>query len=98
MEKLKLTLFFMISYMFATCQGKENVLKLNVYVQDILSGPNATVYTVAEAPITSASPTSFGRSTSSTTSSRRIRTSTRRCSAARRGSPPPPICGFGPLP
>ncbi|KAL8061530.1 hypothetical protein ABFX02_02G092000 [Erythranthe guttata] len=43
------------------CQGKEKVAQLRFYIQDALSGPNATVWEVARSNITSASPTSFGQ-------------------------------------
>ncbi|XP_073148334.1 dirigent protein 22-like [Henckelia pumila] len=45
------------------CQGKERVHKLHFYIQDVLDGPNATVWEVARSTITSGSPTSFGQVT-----------------------------------
>ncbi|KAI3445010.1 hypothetical protein Pfo_001675 [Paulownia fortunei] len=42
-------------------QGSEKIAKFRVYLQDVLGGPNATVYEVARANITSISPTSFGQ-------------------------------------
>ncbi|KAG6413501.1 hypothetical protein SASPL_126214 [Salvia splendens] len=70
MEKTKTPLLLIISCLLTAtataahseniCQGKENLLKFNVYVQDIRGGPSPTVYTVAEASITANSPTSFG--------------------------------------
>ncbi|CAA3000384.1 Hypothetical predicted protein [Olea europaea subsp. europaea] len=43
------------------CQGNEKFGKLHFYVQDVLGGLNATVLEVAQAEITSNSPTSFGQ-------------------------------------
>ncbi|KAL1554413.1 dirigent protein 22-like [Salvia divinorum] len=74
MEKTKTPLLLIISCLLTAaaaadseaiwfeniCQGKENLLKLNLYVQDIRGGPSATVYRVAEASITSNSPSNFG--------------------------------------
>ncbi|KAI3467156.1 hypothetical protein Pfo_023819 [Paulownia fortunei] len=42
-------------------QLKEKVAKLHFYVQDALGGPNATIWEVARAEITSVSPTMFGQ-------------------------------------
>ncbi|KAI3448899.1 hypothetical protein Pfo_005564 [Paulownia fortunei] len=42
------------------CHGKQKVAKLNLYVQDVLGGPNATVWEVARANISSNSGTYFG--------------------------------------
>lgn len=42
-------------------QESEKIAKFRVYLQDVLSGPNATVYEVARANITSTSPTLFGQ-------------------------------------
>ncbi|CAA2958129.1 Hypothetical predicted protein [Olea europaea subsp. europaea] len=41
--------------------GKEKTTRLHIFVQDELSGANATVYDVARSNITSTSPTSFGQ-------------------------------------
>lgn len=74
MEKTKTALLLIISCLLTAaavadteaiwleniCEGKENLVKLNLYVQDIRGGPSPTVYTVAEAPITANSPSSFG--------------------------------------
>ncbi|KAG8368126.1 hypothetical protein BUALT_Bualt15G0012700 [Buddleja alternifolia] len=49
------------SWFQSICQGKEKVAKVHFYVQDILGGENVTVYEVANASITSTSPTSFGQ-------------------------------------
>ncbi|KAL3820089.1 hypothetical protein ACJIZ3_005994 [Penstemon smallii] len=44
----------------AFCQGKETTTKLHFYLQDVLGGPNATVWEVAKSPISN-SVTSFGQ-------------------------------------
>ncbi|XP_057796350.1 dirigent protein 21-like [Salvia miltiorrhiza] len=43
------------------CRGNKFTTKLHFYVHDIRAGPNATLFTVANASITAASPTGFGR-------------------------------------
>ncbi|XP_057788625.1 dirigent protein 21-like [Salvia miltiorrhiza] len=43
------------------CRGNKNTTKLHFYVHDVRTGPNATLYTVANASITTTSPTGFGR-------------------------------------
>ncbi|KAL2460040.1 Dirigent protein 21 [Abeliophyllum distichum] len=43
------------------CRGKEKIVKIHFYVQDVLSGPNKTVWEVSRSNITSISPTSFGQ-------------------------------------
>ncbi|XP_073309158.1 dirigent protein 21-like [Primulina huaijiensis] len=40
---------------------KEKVAKLHFFIQDILAGPNQTVYELARSSISSSSPTSFGQ-------------------------------------
>ncbi|XP_057811343.1 dirigent protein 22-like [Salvia miltiorrhiza] len=42
-------------------QRKEKFVKLRLYIQDALGGPNATIWEVARAEVTAASPTSFGQ-------------------------------------
>ncbi|KAH6823195.1 hypothetical protein C2S53_016618 [Perilla frutescens var. hirtella] len=42
-------------------QRKQKFAKLRFYIHDALGGPNATVWEVARATITAASPTSFGQ-------------------------------------
>ncbi|GFQ01744.1 dirigent protein 11 [Phtheirospermum japonicum] len=42
-------------------QPKEKVAKLHFYVQDVLGGPNATIFEVARSEITSTSPRLFGQ-------------------------------------
>lgn len=42
-------------------KGSENITKLHFYVHDVRAGPNATLYGVANASITSTSATSFGQ-------------------------------------
>lgn len=42
-------------------QRKEKIAKLRFYIQDANGGPNATVWEVARAEVTAASPTSFGQ-------------------------------------
>nr|WCZ54759.1 dirigent protein 5 [Phryma leptostachya subsp. asiatica] len=44
----------------SVCLGKEELVKFEVYIQDKSSGPNATVWEVARAEITSGSASSFG--------------------------------------
>ncbi|KAK4493323.1 hypothetical protein RD792_017789 [Penstemon davidsonii] len=48
------------SWREAFCQGKETTTKLHFYLQDVLGGPNATVWEVAKSPISN-SATSFGQ-------------------------------------
>lgn len=43
------------------CQGKEKVTKLHFYLQDLIRGPNKTVYTVAKSELTDSLPSQFGR-------------------------------------
>ncbi|XP_073274918.1 dirigent protein 22-like [Primulina huaijiensis] len=43
------------------CRGNGRVHKLHFYVQDVLDGPNATVWEVARSTITNGSPTYFGQ-------------------------------------
>ncbi|XP_047944050.1 dirigent protein 2-like [Salvia hispanica] len=72
MEKTKTPLLLIISCLLTAaadseavwfeniCQGKENLVKLTVYIQDIQGGPSPTVYTVAISPISASSPGGFG--------------------------------------
>ncbi|CAI9769034.1 unnamed protein product [Fraxinus pennsylvanica] len=43
------------------CQRKEKVTKLHFYLQDLIGGPNKTVYTVAKSELTDSLPSLFGR-------------------------------------
>lgn len=43
------------------CIYNKNTTKLHFYVHDVRSGPNATLYNVANSSITATSPTGFGR-------------------------------------
>lgn len=43
------------------CGGEERLAKIHFYVQDVLGGPNSTVYEVARASITANSVTGFGQ-------------------------------------
>ncbi|KAL2469293.1 Dirigent protein 2 [Forsythia ovata] len=42
------------------CRGKEKVTKLHFYLQDVVGGPNRTVYDVAKSEITDSLPSEFG--------------------------------------
>ncbi|KAL8543221.1 hypothetical protein ACS0TY_003941 [Phlomoides rotata] len=49
------------SFIQNICGGNEKLTMIHFYVQDVLDGPNPTVYEVARASITSNSPTGFGQ-------------------------------------
>lgn len=66
MEKLKKALIFIAISCILIVKDEakiENTITLHFYVQNIGSGPNATVFTVATSSITSESPTRFGQVT-----------------------------------
>lgn len=59
----KLSIILVICSLIVLCNSSSLNKKaaFRVYLQEILSGPNATLYEVARANITSISPTSFGQ-------------------------------------
>ncbi|XP_047956494.1 dirigent protein 21-like [Salvia hispanica] len=75
MKKLTTSLMLTISYLLlltaatpapgpwvqTLTKGNKKITKLHFYVHNLELGPNATVYRVATASITSTSPTSFGQ-------------------------------------
>ncbi|XP_022856973.1 dirigent protein 21-like [Olea europaea var. sylvestris] len=59
LSKTSMLCAFIIATLVAFANARK-VTKLHFYVQDLLGGPNQSVWEVARANITSTSPTSFG--------------------------------------
>ncbi|XP_057807716.1 dirigent protein 1-like [Salvia miltiorrhiza] len=57
---MKFHMVLVLVYSFLIVASGNYVTKFHVYVHEVVSGPNATLYEVARANITGDSPTSFG--------------------------------------